>query len=258
MRSWRSPISVCSVGWYPTADGMRPRRADTSEPACTNRKMLSTNSSTSWPPTSRKYSAMVRPVRATRRRAPGGSFIWPYTRAVLEITPDSVISTQRSLPSRVRSPTPANTERPPCSWAMLLMSSWMSTVLPTPAPPNRPTLPPFTYGASRSITLMPVSKISDVGLSWSKAGGSRWIGHFSVALTGPASSMTSPSTLKMRPRVGSPTGTEIGAPVSITSVPRERPSVMSRATARTLSSPRSCCTSATRVVPSGRVISRAL
>ena len=30
------------------------------------------------------------------------------------MTPDSVISSQRSLPSRVRSPTPANTETPPC------------------------------------------------------------------------------------------------------------------------------------------------
>ena len=30
-----------------------------------------------------------------------------------------------------------------CSSAMLRISSWMSTVLPTPAPPNRPTLPPL-------------------------------------------------------------------------------------------------------------------
>ena len=50
------------------------------------------NSSTSWPPSSRKYSAMVRPARPTRRRAPGGSFIWPNTSAVLSMTPDSVIS----------------------------------------------------------------------------------------------------------------------------------------------------------------------
>ena len=35
----------------------------------------------------------------------------------------------------------------------------MSTVLPTPAPPNIAALPPFTSGASRSITLMPVRKI---------------------------------------------------------------------------------------------------
>ena len=38
----------------------------------------------SWPSSSRKYSATVRPVKATRARAPGGSFIWPYTNAALE------------------------------------------------------------------------------------------------------------------------------------------------------------------------------
>ncbi len=43
---------------------MRPRSADTSEPACTKRKMLSMKSSTSWPPSSRKYSAIVRPRQA--------------------------------------------------------------------------------------------------------------------------------------------------------------------------------------------------
>src|ERR1700756_3924631 len=57
---------------------MRPSSADTSEPACVKRKMLSTKNSTSWP-WSRKYSATVRPDRPTRARAPGGSFIWPHT-----------------------------------------------------------------------------------------------------------------------------------------------------------------------------------
>ena len=76
IRSCSWPISVSSVGWYPTCEGIRPSSAETSEPACTNRKMLSMKSSTSWP-WSRKYSAIVRPERATRRRAPGGSFIWP-------------------------------------------------------------------------------------------------------------------------------------------------------------------------------------
>ncbi len=52
----------------------------TSDPACVKRKMLSMKSSTSCPSTSRKYSATVSPVRATRARAPGGSFICPYTR----------------------------------------------------------------------------------------------------------------------------------------------------------------------------------
>ena len=46
---------------------------------------------------------------------------------------------------------------------MLWISSWISTVLPTPAPPKRPILPPRTYGAIRSMTLMPVSKISTFG-----------------------------------------------------------------------------------------------
>ncbi len=37
--------------------------------------------------------------------------------------------------------------------------SMMRTVLPTPAPPNRPILPPLAVGASRSTTLMPVTRI---------------------------------------------------------------------------------------------------
>src|SRR5438046_361137 len=54
------------------------------------------------------------------------------------MTPARVISWYRSLPSRVRSPTPAKTDTPPCSLAMLLISSMMTTVFPTPAPPNAP------------------------------------------------------------------------------------------------------------------------
>src|SRR5215471_12966508 len=83
---------------------MRPRSADTSEPAWVKRKMLSTKNSTSWP-WSRKYSATVRPDRPTRARAPGGSFIWPYTSAHFDpalepwfffgslLTPDSITDT---------------------------------------------------------------------------------------------------------------------------------------------------------------------
>src|SRR2546422_3264282 len=71
---------------------MRPSKADTSEPAWVKRKMLSMKRSTSCPSSSRKYSATVRPDRPTRRRAPGGSFICPYTREVLLMTPDSLIS----------------------------------------------------------------------------------------------------------------------------------------------------------------------
>ena len=45
--------------------------------------MLSMKSSTSRP-SSRKRSAIVRPVSATRSRLPGGSFIWPYTIATFD------------------------------------------------------------------------------------------------------------------------------------------------------------------------------
>ena len=89
-------------------------------------------SSTSWPPSSRKYSAIVRPESATRMRAPGGSFIWPKTSTVRSITPDSFISSQRSLPSRERSPTPQNADRPSCSSAMFRISSWIEHGLAHP------------------------------------------------------------------------------------------------------------------------------
>ena len=108
---------------------------------------------------------MVSADSATRIRVPGGSSIWPNTSAVSLSTSASASSTQRSLPSRVRSPTPANTEVPPKLRAMRLIISWINTVLPTPAPPNRAILPPRTYGVSRSTTFRPVSSISVRGSS---------------------------------------------------------------------------------------------
>ena len=82
---------------------------------------------------------MVNPDKATRALAPGGSFICPKTKVALEsfkaslsildkshppssieclkaspylIIPASIISRKRSFPSRVRSPTPAKTDKP--------------------------------------------------------------------------------------------------------------------------------------------------
>ena len=89
---------------------MRPSNVETSLPAWTKRKILSINSSTSLCSWSRKYSAMVRPDSATRIRTPGDSFICPKTSAVLSDTPLSRISPHRSLPSRLRSPTPVKIE----------------------------------------------------------------------------------------------------------------------------------------------------
>ena len=94
------------------------------------------------------------------------------------------------------------------------------------------------------MTLMPVSNISVVGVSCSTVGALRWIGQRSTSSSSwSPSSIVSPSRLKMRPRVTLPTGTVIGPPVSTTSMPRARPSVVSMATARTRSSPRCCWTS---------------
>src|SRR4051794_34117473 len=53
----------------------------------------------------------------------------------------------------------------------------------------------------------------------------------------------------MRPSVPAPTGTMIGDPVSVTSPPRTRPSVVSMAMVRTVDSPRCCATSSTRRLP---------
>src|SRR5579862_1433271 len=227
---------------------MRPRRADTSEPAWTERKTLSTKRRTSWPSLSRKYSAKVTPESATRRRAPGGSFIWPNTMTVLSRTRISLpeaslnfaccISSQRSLPSRVRSPTPQKTDTPPASTAMLRISSWMRTVLPTPAPPKRPTFEPFGIGQSRSTTLMPVWNTRGVGSCSASEGGARWIGSHSVVCTGARPSTGLPSRSMTRPRVFLPTGTWMGAPVSVTAMPRTSPSVGASAIDRIMLLPR--------------------
>src|SRR5262247_3636419 len=56
-------------------------------------------------------------------------------------------------------------------------------------------------------------------------------------------------TLMMRPSVPSPTGTAIGWPVSETSCPRTRPSLVSMAMVRTVDSPRCWATSSTRRWP---------
>src|SRR5690625_122327 len=164
------------------------------------------------------------------------------------MTPDSVISSIRSQPSRVRSPTPANTETPSWLFATRQILSWISTVLPTPAPPNRPSLPPCPEGVSRSMDLMPVSNIEVFDSSWSKFGAWRWIGHRSV--TSSCSSglfRGDPTTSNTVPRVASPTGTEMAAPVSWTACPRTTPSVGFRAIPRTMPSPRCCAVSRVRV-----------
>jgi hypothetical protein len=93
---------------------------------------------------------------------------------------------------------------------------------------------------------MPVTRISVAPACSEKDGASRWIEAMLVWSIGPASSIGSPITFMMRPRVAGPTGTRMGVPVSITSWPRVRPSVVSMAMARTAFSPRCWATSNTR------------
>ena len=163
----------------------------------------------------------------------------------------------RSFPSRVRSPTPAKTEYPLCPLAILLMSSMISTVFPTPAPPKSPILPPFIYGSSRSMTLIPVASISLCVERSSNFGASRWIGYAPSMLRGSIPSIGCPMTFIIRPLICSPAGITIGEPVCFTTSPRCSPSVLSIATQRTVSSPICCCTSTTSSRPSGRSILRA-
>ena len=117
-------------------------------------------------PTGRRAGARPAAPSSVRRPAPRAT----CSGRAMSMTPLSWNSCQRSLPSRVRSPTPPNTDTPPCFRAMLWISSMMTTVLPTPAPPNRPILPPCRYGSSRSMTLMPVSNIFS-SVDWSSSVG---------------------------------------------------------------------------------------
>src|SRR5258705_11503078 len=72
----------------------------------------------------------------------------------------------------------------------------MMTVFPTPAPPNRPILPPFTNGAIRSMTLIPVSNTSVLGSRSTNFGVARWIGQRSASGgMGSPSSTGSPITV---------------------------------------------------------------
>ena len=133
----------------------------------------------------------------------------------------------------------------------------MTMVFPVPAPPNTADLPPFRKGQMRSMTFMPVSKISAC-VDWSvNGGGARWIGSRRSPFTGPLPSIGSPMTLKSRPSVASPTGTVIGPPAATAFIPRRRPSVAAIETARTQLFPRCCCTSAITSPPSSRLTTSA-
>src|SRR5467141_3193622 len=133
---------------------------------------------------------------------------------------------------------------------MLRISSCTITVLPVPAPPKRPIFEPLAKVQMRSMTLMPVSRISTLACCSETGGAGRWIGHRVMPSGAGSSSIGEPMTLNMRPNVSTPTGTEIGPPVAFTGSPRRKPSVASIAIVRTTLSPMAPSTSSTTVRPS--------
>ena len=139
---------------------------------------------------------------------------------------------------------PANTEMPEWRSTVVRISSMISTVLPTPAPPNIAALPPFTSGASRSITLMPVWNSSTEVPSRSMPGAGAWIGRVAISAgNGSARSIGTPIASSSRPSTGLPTGTRMGDPVARAGVPRRRPAGSCRTMPRTVARSRCCCTS---------------
>ena len=106
---------------------------------------------------------------------------------------------------------------------MRAISSVRMTVLPSPAPPKRPILPPRTNGVSRSMTLMPVSNTLGLGREVCRTAAGRGGSASAPApATGPRPSIGSPSRLKTRPSVSLPTGTLTGPPVSTTGMPADQ------------------------------------
>jgi hypothetical protein len=95
------------------------------------------------------------------------------------------------------------------------------------------------------LVYLPVIKSSAPEPCSSNDGASLWIGKYLVVLIGPLSSIGSPMTFIILPRVAGPTGTIIGFPVSLTSWPLMRPSVESKAMVLTLFPPKCWATSST-------------
>ena len=98
------------------------------------------------------------------------------------------------------------------------------------------------------MVYLPVIKSSAPEPCSSKDGASLWIGKYLVVLIGPFSSIGSPITFIILPRVAGPTGTMMGFPVSATSCPLIRPSVESKAMVLTLFPPKCWATSSTNLL----------
>ena len=83
------------------------------------------------------------------------------------------------------------------------------------------------------MTLMPVSKISDLVERRASGGGARCTERHWTSASAASRSMALPNTSNMRERIPLPTGAFSGPPVSSTAMPRARPCVGVSAIPRT-------------------------
>jgi hypothetical protein len=216
--------------------------------------MLSTKNSTSWP-WSRKYSATVRPVRATRARAPGRlvhlaideGALGAFGRAAVlgRVHVDAGLD---HLVIEIVAFAGALADAGEHRIAAVRLGDVVDQFLDQHGLADA--------GAAEQADLAALGVRSqqvddldagDEDLCFRRLldiGRRRLVdGRIIFVLTGPASSTGSPMTFMMRPSVPGPTGTRIGAPVSVTAWPRTRPSVVSMAMQRTVFSPRCWATS---------------
>ena len=181
------------------------------------RKMLSTKNSTSWP-WSRKCSATVRPVRPTRARAPGGSFIWPNTSAHFEPSPPpSVVDAGfDELVIEVVAFAGALADAGEHRITAVRLRDVVDQFL------NQHGLADAGAAEQADLAALGIRREQiddlDAGDENFSLGrllgiGRRFLmdGAVAFGFTGPASSTGSPMTFMMRPSVPTPTGTMIGA-----------------------------------------------
>ncbi len=161
------------------------------------------------------------------------------------MTPDSVISWMRSLPSRLRSPTPGEHRH-----AGVLLGDVADQLLDD----DRLADAGAAEDADLAALLERADQVDDLEAGLEDLDLGRLLverrrlrggsGMRSSASTGPLPSIGWPSTSNTRPSVGSPTGhADRATGVARRRIPRARPSVVVMATVRTQLLPRCCWTS---------------
>ena len=212
---------------------MRPSSADTSEPACVKRKMLSMNSSVSAPVSSRKYSAIVsarqgdaetRARRLVHLAEDHDGLVDDVLAGVADL---GFLHFQPQVGAFAGALADAGEDRV----AAVLLGDAGDEFLDDDRLAEARAAEQAGLAAAEERREQ-VDHL-DAGLEHLGLGGQvdelRRLAvdraALASALTGPRLSIGSPSRLNTRPSVSLPTGTVTGPPVSATSMPRRRPSV---------------------------------